>query len=150
MASKMLPMAIGSALDSPAATPPNKEHNPFERAASLVLGALPILWCVAVFGVTDWRAVRDVWYMGCIGVFAAIEANSVPVGGGIVFVPALMALGIDIQLGAAFTVATMTFGNGVFGFTSWLIKDPTVFEWRAFPFTVPAAWAGAVVGTLCD
>lgn len=47
-------------------------------------------------------------YMPFLGIFSATLANAVPVGGGIVFVPALAIMGSHIKLGASFTVATMT------------------------------------------
>jgi hypothetical protein len=57
------------------------------------------------------------------GIVLASLAKVVPIGGGIVFVPILYLGGFELKLGAAFAVATMTLGNGVLGFLSWLKKD---------------------------
>ena len=55
--------------------------------------------------------------------------NSFPVAGGVVFIPVLLLLGEPIHNAVAFSVATETFGNGVFGVTNWLMKDPEAFLW---------------------
>ena len=41
----------------------------------------------------------------------------------------------------------MTFGNGVFGFLSWLRKDPGSIAWGAVPYAVFPAWIGSAYGT---
>ena len=71
-----------------------------------------------------------------------------PVGGGIVFVPVLHLLGYHITLGSAFAVSTMAFGNGVFGFLSWLKKDPSAIVLYVLPAAVIPAWIGSAIGTL--
>lgn len=81
-----------------------------------------------------------------LGILSASLANAVPVGGGIVFVPILSFLGVHVKLGAAFAVSTMTFGNGVFGFLSWLRKSPESIAWRIVPYAVFPAWVGAAIG----
>mmetsp|Transcript_25897 Transcript_25897/g.33969 ORF Transcript_25897/g.33969 Transcript_25897/m.33969 type:complete len:336 (-) Transcript_25897:274-1281(-) len=116
--------------------------------AQWALHILPLCWCIMIIGYLTRYLVLHAWFMPFIGILAATLANSVPVGGGIVFVPALMLLGQKIKLGVAFTVATMTFGNGVFGFLNWLKKDPTIFVWGSFKYTVPTAWIGAIIGTM--
>jgi len=115
--------------------------------AQNALYTLPVVWCILFLLNMDRASTLELWFMPFIGILAACLANSVPVGGGIVFVPALILLGAKVKLGVAFTVATMTFGNGVFGFLNWLRKDPEVFVWGSFKYTVPSAWFGAVIGT---
>lgn len=72
----------------------------------------------------------------------------IPVGGGIVFLPVLHLLGYHITLGSAFAVSTMTFGNGIFGFLSWLKKDPSAIVLYVLPAAVIPAWIGSAIGTL--
>lgn len=91
--------------------------------------------------------------MPLLGIGSATLANAVPVGGGIVFVPILSLFFGDmhnIQLGASFAVATMTFGNGVFGLLSWLRKDPRALydAWYVIPYSVFPAWIGATIGIM--
>lgn len=64
------------------------------------------------------------------------------------FVPVLHLLGYHITLGSAFTVSTMTFGNGLFGALNWLKKDPSAIVFYALPAAVIPAWIGAAMGTL--
>ena len=47
-----------------------------------------------------------------LGIVAATIANCVPIGGGVVYVPAFALLGVEMKLGVAFSVATMSIGNG--------------------------------------
>jgi uncharacterized membrane protein YfcA len=84
----------------------------------------------------DIKHLVQLWYMPVLGVVAACLANCVPIGGGIVYVPALALLGSDMSLGVSFSVATMTVGNGIFGYLHWQRKDPSLLVWEAIPFTV--------------
>lgn len=105
----------------------------------------PVMWCALLVLFVDAKALFDLWYMPFLGVLAAFLANSVPIGGGIVYIPALSLLGAQITLGASFTIATMPIGNGIFGFLRWLLKDPTVFIWESFPYTVIPNWIGSLI-----
>ena len=83
------------------------------KTAEIILSqALPSLWALALLLFSDTTTILTSWFMPFLGLFAAFLANSVPIGGGIVYIPALYLLGVNVKLGAAFTVATMTFGNG--------------------------------------
>jgi uncharacterized membrane protein YfcA len=106
---------------------------------------LPLLWCLLFVSIVDKTTLLSSWYMPILGAVAAFLANSVPIGGGIVYIPALTLLGAQINLGSSFTIATMPIGNGIFGFLRWLIKDPSVFIWESFPLTVIPSWAGSVI-----
>lgn len=108
---------------------------------------IPLLWCVLLVTTMDRQEVLSAWGMPMLGICSASLANAVPVGGGIVFVPVLGLFGVKLELGTAFAVATMTFGNGVFGFLSWLKKDPSSIVWGIVPYAVLPAWAGAAYGT---
>mmetsp|Transcript_18307 Transcript_18307/g.42157 ORF Transcript_18307/g.42157 Transcript_18307/m.42157 type:complete len:411 (-) Transcript_18307:672-1904(-) len=118
------------------------------HAGILLMPILPLLWCALVVSVMDREMILSAWAMPFLGIASASLANAVPVGGGIVFVPALQLLvGVELKLGAAFAVATMTFGNGVFGFLSWLRKDPSSIAWGIVPFALLPAWFGATLAT---
>jgi len=107
-----------------------------------VLYALLILFLFSLnFIFTGADRMGEIYFMPFLGMCAASLANAVPVGGGIVFVPALTFFNIAGTFNAvSFTTATQTFGNGVFGFGNWLKKDPSVFIYRSFPFTVLPCW----------
>jgi uncharacterized membrane protein YfcA len=111
----------------------------------LMMPILPLAWCGLLLGTMDRKMILSAYAMPLLGIASASLANSVPVGGGIIFVPVLsLVLGdYDLKLGPAFAVATMTFGNGVFGFLSWLQKDPKSIAWHIVPYAVIPAWIGA-------
>jgi uncharacterized membrane protein YfcA len=110
--------------------------------------ASPILWCVLFVTIMDRDSLLETWYMPLLGFLAAFLANSVPIGGGIVYIPALSLLGAQISLGCSFTLATMTIGNGIFGFLWWLAKDSSVMVWESFPRTVLPSYAGSLLAML--
>jgi uncharacterized membrane protein YfcA len=116
------------------------------NALWILRSVIPCLWVICFILIMDRESVITFWYMPILGIFAACLANCVPIGGGIVYVPALSLLGVDMKLSVAFTVATMTCGNGTFGFLKWLNKDHTLILWYSMYFTVIPSW----LGTICS
>mmetsp|Transcript_20556 Transcript_20556/g.30900 ORF Transcript_20556/g.30900 Transcript_20556/m.30900 type:complete len:348 (+) Transcript_20556:218-1261(+) len=114
-----------------------------KNASFLLMPVLPLLWCLLLVCTMNRPMLMSAYAMPLLGIFSASLANAVPVGGGIVFVPILALWGIELKLGTALAVATMTFGNGVFGFLSWLRKDPKSISWFVVPYAVVPAWFGA-------
>jgi uncharacterized membrane protein YfcA len=106
---------------------------------------IPLLWCFCFVILMDHDSFINNLYITFIGIFAAILANAVPIGGGIVYVPSLALLGVNLHLGVAFSVSTMTFGNGVFGFLKWMHKDPSLIVWESFAYTVLPSSAGTLL-----
>uniref|UniRef100_A0A7S4T0H4 Membrane transporter protein n=1 Tax=Ditylum brightwellii TaxID=49249 RepID=A0A7S4T0H4_9STRA len=117
-------------------------------SAVLMMPILPLLWIILFVSTMDRTMLYSSYAMPLLGICSASLANAVPVGGGIVFVPILSLFGVKLSLGTAFAVSTMTFGNGVFGFLTWLRKDPSSIAWRVVPCAVLPAWVGATLGTL--
>jgi uncharacterized membrane protein YfcA len=112
--------------------------------AEFVLHTLtPLVWLILFVGIMDRKTFLETWFMPFLGVFAAFLANCVPLGGGIVYIPVLSLLGANIQLGSAFTIAIMPFGNGVFGFFRWLLKNPSMIRWEVLPYVVLSSWLGS-------
>jgi len=109
---------------------------------------VPLLWTLLFVIFMD----RDSFFrcspMPFLGLFAAVLCNSVPLGGGVVYVPLLLLFGFQLKLGVSFTVATMTFGNGVFGFLRWLNKDSQLVLWETFPYTVIPSSLGSIIGMI--
>ena len=95
--------------------------------------------------IVDHETMLSLWYMPPLGFFAAIVANCVPIGGGVVYIPALYYLGENMELGVAFTVATMSLGSGFISPLKWLSVDKDLIIWTAIPFTVLPAWKGFIV-----
>ena len=104
-----------------------------------------LVWCFLFVIIMDREKLFETWFMPFLGVFAAFLANSVPLGCGIVYIPALSLLGANITLGAAFTLSVMPIGNGFFGFIRWILKDPTVILWESFQYTVLPSWVGSLI-----
>uniref|UniRef100_A0A7S0B1Z2 Membrane transporter protein n=1 Tax=Minutocellus polymorphus TaxID=265543 RepID=A0A7S0B1Z2_9STRA len=118
------------------------------HADFILMPVLPLLWCGLLVSTLNRDDILSAWGMPLLGIGSATLANAVPVGGGIVFVPILHLLGYEMKLGAAFAVATMTFGNGIFGMLNWLRKDPSAIAFYAIPSAVIPAWIGSAIGTL--
>lgn len=64
------------------------------NADSLLRTVLPIIWCILFVGFMDRESFLRNMFMPFLGVFAALLANCVPIGGGIVYVPALALLSL--------------------------------------------------------
>lgn len=109
---------------------------------------VPVTWCLLFVVLMDRDAFISYLYIPFIGIFAAVLCNSVPIGGGVVYVPALSLLGTNLHLGVSFSVATMSFGNGVFGFLRWLHKDPSLIIWESFIYTVLPSSTGSFIAIL--
>lgn len=116
-----------------------------EQSDNILNVVSPLVWTGLFVTVMDRESVLETFYMPFLGFFAALLANSVPIGGGIVYIPTLSLLGVQLTLGASFTIATMPFGNGMFGFFRWLSKDPRVFVWDSFYYTVIPSWIGSII-----
>eukprot|EP01033_Poteriospumella_lacustris_P005188 gene5188-3705_t len=116
-----------------------------DNADTILNTVTPLVWAILFVGIVDRESFLDTWYMPFLGVFAAFLANSVPLGGGIIYIPVLSLLGANIQLGAMFTISIMPFGNGIFGFIRWLVKNPAVVLWDVFPYVVLSSWLGSLV-----
>ena len=95
-------------------------------ATSLLDLLLPLLWVLIFAAVMTREAFVANLYLPFLGVFAAVLANSVPIGGGIVYIPALAVLGNHVHLTVSFTLATMSVGNGILGALRWLVKVTSV------------------------
>lgn len=106
---------------------------------------VPLGWCFLFVFIMTRESIISTFYMPFLGIFAATLANTVPIGGGIVYVPALLLLGVDMKLGVSFTVATMSFGNGLFGFLRWLNKNSQLLIWESFWYTVIPSWIGSII-----
>jgi uncharacterized membrane protein YfcA len=117
-----------------------------ENSSFILNYLVPLAWCFLFVLIMDRESFVSTLYMPFLGIFAATLANTVPIGGGIVYVPALLLLGVDLKLGVSFTVATMSFGNGLFGFLRWLNKNPGLIGWESFWYTVLPSWLGSLVG----
>ncbi len=116
-----------------------------ENFDSLINFVIPVVWCLLFVFIMDRDGFFNFWYMPFLGLFAAVLCNTVPIGGGVVYVPALSMLGVDIHLGVSFSVAVMTVGNGGLGFLRWLHKDSSLIRWESFRYTVLPSSIGTFI-----
>ncbi len=90
----------------------------------LVLTILLFLyWLLIQLEVVTAYQLLDAWYMPFVGILAATVAMSTPAGGGIVFFPALLLLGVPPNQTVAFSVGAQCVGMGVFGTYNWMKQD---------------------------
>lgn len=87
----------------------------------------------------------SVWFMPFLGILAATVAMSTPAGGGIVFFPTLVLLGVAPVNAVAFSVATQTFGMGIFGTYNWSRKAPEAILKPAVALVVLGGWIGVML-----
>ena len=118
-----------------------------KNSSFLMVKVFPIIWCILFLYTMNRDTIINSYGVLFLGIASASLANAVPVGGGIVFVPILSWWGFKLTLGASYALATMTFGNGIFGFLSWLKKDSSAIAWHIIPWAVVPAWIGATVTT---
>jgi uncharacterized protein len=93
------------------------------------------------------RVLKGYWFFTPLGIFAAIVAMSIPVGGGIVFFPVLTRFGVPTQEVVAFSLASQTIGMG-FGAIRWMLEDIKAIQWKILLWVVPAGWIGLYVGIM--
>ena len=100
-----------------------------------------VAWGILALSIPS-EELPHVWAMPFLGVCSGIVGNAFPVAGGVIFVPVLLVLGEPVHAAVAFSVATQSFGNGVFGVTNWLLKDPEAFIWPVLPPVLLGSWLG--------
>ena len=87
----------------------------------------------------------SVWFMPFLGIVGATVAMSTPAGGGIVFFPTLVLLGVAPVNAVAFSVATQTFGMGIFGTYNWSRKAPEAILKPAVVLVALGGWVGVLL-----
>lgn len=120
----------------------------FQAYAGEIRAGVCLIWIAMFVLFMDRVSVLENVHITLLGILAACLANSVPIGGGVVYVPALALLGAEMSLGVSFSVSTMTVGNGIFGFLVWVNKDPEMIIWGSFLFSVVPCSIGSIIGIL--
>lgn len=98
--------------------------------------------------VNGYQLTNNYWHFFFIGILAATIANATGCGGGMVFLPAFLILGMDIQQTLATSFAIQAFGMSS-GTLSWLMvvnQSQHSYHWRQLPhillLSVPASSCG--------
>lgn len=68
-----------------------------ERADFILHVVTPVIWVILFVLIIDRQSFYETWYLPILGILAAFLANSVPIGGGIIYIPALSLLGANIS-----------------------------------------------------
>jgi uncharacterized membrane protein YfcA len=105
----------------------------------------PLIWTMLGVTFLDKESLLKFIYLPLIGFIASIVADALPVGGGVIYIPALYVLNYDVRLAVSFTIATTLFSDGLFRFLWWLERDEKMIIWKAIPFTTIPSWLGRVV-----
>lgn len=90
-------------------------------------------------GVVEPRELYSAWFMPFLGIVAATIAMSTPAGGGVVFFPTMVLLGVPPHQAVAFSVGAQSVGMGIFGTFNWIKRDRSAI-------LKPAVVATALVG----
>jgi len=85
------------------------------------------------------------WFMPFLGIAAATIAMSTPAGGGVVFFPTMVLLGIPPFEAVAFSVGAQSIGMGVFGTFNWMKRDRDAI---LFPVVFAAVFIGGAASLL--
>ena len=83
------------------------------------------------------------------GFLAALVGNTVPLSGGLIFLPVLIAFNITGPLSTLPFCACMSVVSvGYLGFANNLVRGPDRFIWKAFPLVVIPAVTGHAIGVV--
>ncbi len=94
------------------------------RFELLALAAVAALFAFLLFrGVVEPGELYGAWFMPFLGIAAATIAMSTPAGGGVVFFPTMVLLGVPPYQAVAFSVGAQSVGMGIFGTFNWIKRD---------------------------
>ena len=119
--------------------------NSYQKYIDSIFIIFFIIWAVLFCEYMDKSSFFELLYLPAIGIFAACLANAVPIGGGIVYIPTLALLGSNLKMDVTFTICVMSIGNGLFGFLKWLQKNPNMFIFDSFFYTVIPSSIGSII-----
>jgi len=120
----------------------------FRKGDLITYALLMLVWLVWGITYTDFLSVcKNYWYFIPFGILAATVAMSTPGGGGIVFFPIMVRVGVPSVEVVAFSFAAQSVGMS-FGSIRWMIEDFKSIQWKVIFSTVPGGWLGLYLGTL--
>lgn len=104
---------------------------------------LLIFFTCLPFFIFSMEFLRDAWIMSILGFLGCLLPSAgAPVGGGIVFIPVLLHLGLQPKECVAFTACAQAVGCGVFTPLNWVVKDPSIFIKSSLPVCLTSATIG--------
>jgi uncharacterized membrane protein YfcA len=115
----------------------------FEIVALVVLAVLFI--ALLLGGFVKPQELYAAWFMPFLGIVAATIAMSTPAGGGVVFFPTMVLLGIPPFEAVAFSVGAQSVGMGIFGTFNWMKRDRSAI---LFPVVIATVLIGGAASLL--
>lgn len=115
----------------------------FELIALAGLGLL--FFSLLSFRVVQPQQLASLWFMPFLGVAAATIAMATPAGGGVVFFPTMVLLGVPPFQAVAFSVGAQAVGMGIFGTFNWIKRDRSAILSPVVFATVPIAAAATLL-----
>jgi len=115
----------------------------FELVASAIL--LLLFTVLLSRGIVEPGDLYSAWFMPFLGIVAATIAMSTPAGGGVVFFPVMVLLGVPPVQAVAFSLGAQSVGMGIFGTFNWMRRDR---EAILFPVVLAAAAIGSAATLL--
>lgn len=110
-----------------------------------LIGLVILFASLLLTGVVESHQLYDAWFMPILGIAAATIAMSTPAGGGIVFFPTMILLGVPALEAVAFSVGAQAIGMGVFGTFNWMKRDKSAI---IFPIVIPVVVIGSLASLL--
>ncbi|WP_164848366.1 sulfite exporter TauE/SafE family protein [Halobacteriovorax sp. HLS] len=115
----------------------------------IVLLAISVLFVAFVSnGIVTTDQLYASWFMPFVGILAATIAMSTPAGGGIVFFPIMILLGIAPLQAVGFSLGAQSVGMGIFGTYNWFKTDRAAIVSPIVAIVVPIAIAASLVTIL--
>lgn len=121
----------------------NKKVFRFELIALIALVILFVAFLSN--GWVETNELQAAWFMPFLGIVAATIAMSTPAGGGVVFFPAMVLLGIPPLEAVAFSLGAQAVGMGIFGTFNWMKRDKSAIN---FPVVIPTVIIGSAASLL--
>jgi uncharacterized membrane protein YfcA len=119
------------------------------RFELIALAALVVLFVVLLSGGYVGAAdLYSAWFMPFLGIAAATVAMSTPAGGGVVFFPTMVLLGIPPFEAVAFSLGAQSVGMGIFGTFNWVKRDRAAILFPVVGATVLIGSAATLLATL--
>jgi uncharacterized membrane protein YfcA len=113
------------------------------RFELMALAVLTALFIILLFGgIVESQKLYTAWFMPFLGIAAATIAMSTPAGGGIVFFPTMVMLGVPPMEAVAFSVGAQSVGMGIFGTFNWVKRDRAAI---LFPVVIATVLIGSAV-----
>jgi len=111
--------------------------------------ALFVLWLILIFTLLDNNTRNSLWYIPLLGIIGSIIGVGTPVGGGIVYFPALTVLNVPANEAVAFNYATAVANLGGLGLLTWARKRPESIQkyyWLLL-WVILFGWVGSAMST---